>query len=504
MIHEVIYKNYIKNPDKIAVIDGQDQCTYDQLWDIVQKRSSWLQENFNKQDRIGIVLDNSLDSVYFMYAISAAGMISVPMDSDIHSRNLSYIIKDSSISLIVTESKYKNKLKEAVGAEKIEIFVVDTADGGTFHLINTVKSDLSLKDYQGCKLASILYTTGTTGPRKGVILSHENFLSATESINQFMKIDSSIVESLPMRLSHSFGFARLRSVFDVSGTVILEKGFLRPEKVVDSMLKHKANAISSVPTGFAILLGYYKRFFEQVAPQIRHIEIGSASMRQDHKEELVKLCPKARICMHYGLTEGSRASFIEFHSQKDKLYTIGQASPNVEIKIINENKNDVGFNKHGEIAVKGKMVMQGYCNKEKMTKDSLIDGWLLTGDLGVIDAQGYIHLLGRKKEIINVGGQKVAPGEIEEILLSYEGILEAAVIGLKPSNEVTGESIKTFIVTKNKDISFEDIKRHCLENLESYKIPVEFEIVSSLPRTNSGKIQKHLLIKPETVEAVTD
>jgi len=302
------------------------------------------------------------------------------------------------------------------------------------------------------------------------------------------------VESLPMPLSHSFGFARLRCVFDVGGTVILENGFLRPERVIENMRINNTNAISSVPAGFAILLDHYFEQFQDISQYIKYIEIGSAFMRQKHKEMLMELCSNARICMHYGLTEASRSTFIEFHSDKDKLYTVGKPSPNVDVKIIDKNGVDLKLNETGEILVKGEMVMQGYWNKEKMTNESLTDGWLHTGDLGLVDSDGYVHLLGRKKEIINIGGLKVAPGEVEEVLLKYDGIVEAAVIGIKSSDNISDETIKAFVVTDKSTLQIKHVEKYCLENLEPYKVPAQFEIVDSLPKTNSGKIQKHLLI----------
>ena len=344
-------------------------------------------------------------------------------------------------------------------------------------------------------IAFILYTTGTTGPKKGVILSHGNLLAATRNINKFMQIGPWAIESLPMRLSHSFGFARLRCVFDVGGTVILENGFLRPERILYNMKLHEANAISSVPAGFSILLEYYKEQFEEIGPQIRYIEIGSAFMRQNHKENLMELCPNARICMHYGLTEASRSTFIEFHAEKEKLHTVGKPSPNVELRIMGENGEELSPNQTGEILVKGQMVMNGYWNKDEITKNNMRNGWLHTGDLGAVDDEGYLHLLGRKKEIINIGGLKVAPGEIEEILLKCTEIEEVVIIGVQSLGDISDEMIKAFIVTNDNKLSIKYLEKFCLDNMESYKVPSVFEIVESLPKTASGKIQRHLLIE---------
>ena len=202
------------------------------------------------------------------------------------------------------------------------------------------------------------------------------------------------------------------------------------------------------------------------------------------------MCPKARICMHYGSTEASRSTFIEFNSEINKLSTVGKPSPNVSIKILKENK--LLKDNVGEILVKGQMTSKGYWNNEKMTKENVISGWIKTGDLGKIDNDGYIHLLGRKEEILNFGGLKVAPAEIEEVLLKHRDIIEAAVIGIQSDHPLT-QNLKAFIVSNNKNISTSELEAYCLKNLEAYKIPNSFELVSSLPKTQSGKIKKNEL-----------
>ena len=226
---------------------------------------------------------------------------------------------------------YYNNYYNACLSNGFENIIIKTS-GPNHEILGNVESENILFKYD---ITLISYTTGTTGPQKGVMLSHRNLLSATNNINKFIGIDSGVIESVPMRLSHSFGFARLRCIFEVGGTVVLENGLLRPEKVLTNIKKYKVNALSLVPSGFTIILDYYKDLFKTIAQQIKHIEIGSSQMYERHKIELIKLCPKARICMHYGLTEASRSTMIEFNSEKQKLHTVGRASPNVKIRIVN-------------------------------------------------------------------------------------------------------------------------------------------------------------------------
>ena len=502
MLYSILKRNYKQRPYQIATINNNNTFSYADLWVDAKKLAHWFDTNLKSQARVGIILDNSYEAIIAIYGIVMSNRICIPLDTDMHERNIKYIVDDASISLILTSSKYLEKVEEVNKEYTFKIVLADSYKyGNKYNSIENIIQNISANHFKesvkasDSSIAFILYTTGTTGPKKGVMLSHANLLAATRNINKFMKIGPWAIESIPMRLSHSFGFARLRCVFDIGGTVILENGFLRPEKILNNMKLHKANAISSVPAGFSILLNYYKEQFEEISHQIRYIEIGSAFMRQKHKNMLMQLCPNARICMHYGLTEASRSTFIEFHSEKGKLHTVGKPSPNVELQIMGENGEKLGPDQTGELLVKGQMVMKGYLNKYDMTKEYLKNGWLHTGDLGMLDDDGYVHLLGRKKEIINIGGLKVAPGEVEEILLKYDGIAEVAVVGVKSSDDISDEMIKAFIVTDDDKLSIKDLEKFCLENIESYKLPNEFEIVESLPKTASGKIQRHLLIR---------
>lgn len=500
LLHDKLRHWVAKTPERCAIRHGGTVLNYAEIWSAISGFTAWLLSNIKKGSRVLISLENRPEIVYSLYAIPVAGLIVVPIDANMHHRNLSYILADCDAEIIVTSNKQLQKIYNILDKSKVKIIILVDADAERHKdeiiilpfkgIIGSVdkKTDVNVA---GTDIAAILYTTGTTGPKKGVMLSHFNLISATSNINQFMRLSDGVIESLPMPLSHSFGFARLRAVFDVGGTVILENGLLRPEKLLFNMQKYKVNAFAAVPAAFEILLNeYYGPEFKKIAPQLEYIEIGSAFMRLEHKKILMEYCPKARICMHYGLTEASRSTFIEFRSQKDKLQTVGQQSPNVSVKIVNEEGKNL-FNAVGEIVIKGDMVMQGYWNKEKLTNRVLKDNWFFSGDLGLIDDDAYLHFVGRKEEVINIGGFKVGPEEIEAVLLKYEGIAEAAVVGQN--------SIKAYIVTKNISQGFDlrNLKKFCLSQLEPYKVPEEFILIRSLPKTISGKIQKYLLMEKE-------
>ena len=504
LLHEPLQDHARRQPDKTAVRDGERSVTYHELWEKIQGFAGFLSGRFRQKARVGILLSNNLEAVVSIYAAPAAGMIAVPMDADIHPRNLDSAIRSCGISTLVTSGKFLGRLRDSGTARLLPLILagesVPRKKSFSFEqaLQDGRRGEKPLPELGPSDVACILTTAGTTDEPKAVMLSHANLRAASHNIRQVMGIDAGIVESLPMRISHSFGFGRLRAVLESGGTVILEDGLVRPERVLAALKEKRANALSLVPAGFAILLTYYRESFREIAGQLRFIEIGSAFMRRDQKEMLMELCPAALISMHYGLTEASRAAFLDFHREKAFLDTAGKPSPGVRIKIVDENGNESGPGDRGEILIRGDTVSPGYWGKPELTASVLKDGWLHTGDSGFVDENGYLHLLGRRQDTINLGGIKVSPREVEEVLLKYKGILEAAVVGVKSEEAVTGEIIKAFLVVDDRE-KFRDLaglKKFCLREIEAYKVPQEFEIIPTLPKTGSGKVKTHLLAEP--------
>jgi long-chain acyl-CoA synthetase len=209
------------------------------------------------------------------------------------------------------------------------------------------------------------------------------------------------------------------------------------------------------------------------------------------KQVLMQLFPKTKICMHYGLTEASRSTFIEFHSNSSFLESIGLASPNVEISIKDELGNTKNPGDEGEICIKGDHVTLGYLNKPK--SEFFFDDYFRTGDIGSMDRQGYVYLKGRYKEIINVGGKKLSPIEVESKIQEFDPLLESACVGVKDPDGILGEVVKAYIVKNNSLKNFVEINDFLKTKLDSYKVPVEYEWIEEIPKTKSGKIQRQKL-----------
>jgi long-chain acyl-CoA synthetase len=340
--------------------------------------------------------------------------------------------------------------------------------------------------------ADILFTTGTTGRRKGVVLTHRNIAQAAINISAFLRSEPADIELVPISLGHSFGLGRLRSMARTGNTLALEPGLTNAARIVKRLVELRATGLALVPAGVELALRLTKDYLARAAGHLRYVEIGSAAMRRQTKETLMRLLPETRLCHHFGLTEASRAAFIEYHSESDHLDSIGRPSPNVEMAVWDESGRQLPPGEHGELVVRGGMVMKEYWRRPDLTAKTLRGGWLRTGDWGYRDADGYYHLVGRRKEIINVGGWKVSPEEVERAINAYPGVAESACVGIPDPQGVTGECVAAYVVSA-AEIPQGDIVRWLRERLEEYKIPRSWKRVAAIPKTSSGKIQRHLL-----------
>ena len=299
-------------------------------------------------------------------------------------------------------------------------------------------------------------------------------------------------ELLALPVSHSFGLGRIKCVLSVGGTLILLNGFVNMKRMFRIFEEHKITGFGMVPASWKYIQKMSGIRLADFSEQLNYIELGSAYMSTKDKQKLIELFPNTRICMHYGLTEASRSIFMEFHSDINQIDTIGKPSPNVEISIRDDIGREKDLNDEGEICIKGKHVTIGYLNN---SNDNFFkDGYFRTGDIGSINNQGYIRLKGRYKEIINVGGKKLSPLEIESKIHEFDPLLESVCIGIKDPEGILGEVVKVFIVKNNSITKLEDIDSFLKSKLESYKIPIEYEWLNEIPKTKSGKIQRQKLV----------
>lgn len=466
-------------PDKVALISGDTEITYSQLWDYCLCAAEKLKQDYHlkKGDRVILSAAGNIEFVYAYFGVHIAGGICVPIDPDTNQTRFEYIEK--STTPVCVMGLLHNVKKETIP-------FTDVVNG-------TSKATYIAPEQS--QVADILFTTGTTGAPKGVALSYNNLSAAARNINAFIGNTSSDVELLALPVSHSFGLGRLRCSLSKGATVVMLGTFANVKKFFKEMARCQVTMFAMVPASWGFIKKMSGKYIGKFADQLKFIEIGSSFMPVDDKELLMSLLPKTRICMHYGSTEASRSAFMEFHTYKNNLLSIGKASPNVEIKIFTSQGTPAALGEEGEVCVKGEHVTCSYWNEtpERFASD-FYDGYFRTGDCGTMDAEGNIYLKSRIKEMINVGGKKVSPMEVEDILNTIPGIKESACIGIPDPGIVLGEVVKAFIVADD-NLSDEEIMQQLRPQLEVYKLPVEIERINAIPKTGSGKIQRLSLKK---------
>lgn len=469
-------------PEKVALIFGDEARSYAELSAGVARCAAALAQQYHVSpgDRVLLVAGSSPGFVCAYLAVHSIGAIAVPVDPNAAGDRLADIAYRVTPSVALSETGLPGGPFEQASFDELDAF-----NGSMRPVDATLESP-----------ADILFTTGTTGQAKGVVLSHNALVAASAHINAFVGTNQGDIEVLPLPLSHSFGLGRLRCVLSSGASLVLVPGFMHTAGIVKALSEHRATGFASVPTGIAILLRQEGTALSSFAPQLRYVEIGSSSMPMEHKKLLMKLLPHTRLCMHYGLTEASRSAFLSFHDDENKLGSIGRPSPGVSMRIVAETGDELPVDAEGEIEISGPHLMSGYWRDPDLTRRSLNEQWLRTGDLARRDGDGFFWLGARASDIINVGGRKVAPQEIEQVLLQHPAIADCACRGLPDPQGLTGQIIGVWMVAEPGVETlprFPELARRLRQKLEPYKIPRQFHWVDQIPKSSSGKVLRQQL-----------
>lgn len=511
LVNNFLEESAIKYPDKIALVTETGRYSYKEIDEMANKTANALiAEGLEKGDRAAIFLDNSLEVVVGIYGALKAGGIFIMVNPTTKTEKLNYILNNCRASALISSHLKLKVISEvfnnASSLKNVYLTGDDIKPGN-----DLLKNTHSLKEILNgngshqpeprsidVDLANIIYTSGSTGNPKGVMMTHHNMISAATSITTYLENtpDDIILNALP--LSFDYGLYQVIMAFMTGATVILEKTFTYPYKVIDTIIKEKVTGFPLVPTISAIILqmeDIKKKSFDH----LRYISNTAAALPVAHIQKLREFFPKTKIYSMYGLTECKRVSYLPPEQLDARPTSVGKGMPNTELYVVDDKGERVGPNVIGELVVRGPSVMRGYWEMPEETAKILRQGpntgemVLYTGDLFKVDEDGYIYFIGRKDDIIKSRGEKVSPKEVENILYEIEGVLETAVVGL--DDPLLGQAIKAFIVTGNgARLTEKDVQRFCSKHLEDFMIPKYVEFRDELPKTTTGKIKKTGLI----------
>ena len=511
-IASLLSKTAQRFPSQTALAFGlSDHCDYANLQHRVAGIAGFLLNDLGHQpgDRIGLIMKNCPQYVEVLFAVLHAGLAAVPINAKLHTKEFAYILKNSGASsLFVTEDFI---------AHSEELATHLNTPGKVIPVNN--QEYLGLYDYeplelQPCKpdsLAWLFYTSGTTGQPKGAMLSHRNLLTMTQSY--FASVDmleagDTLLHAAPM--SHGSGLYTFPSIAQGGQQVVCQSGSFEPEEILQLIRHYPQVSMFAAPT-------MIKRMVEtpaspdEDASNLNAIIYGGGPMYvADIKIAMERFGNK--FIQIYGQGETpmtitclNRADHLS-HDDSDidgkltdelldlRLASVGCAQMPVEIRIADDQGQPLADGEIGEILVKGDTVMLRYWDNPEATAETIVDGWLYTGDMGVIDKLGYLTLKDRSKDLIISGGSNIYPREVEEVLLQHPGILEVSVIG-KPDPE-WGEEVVAFVVTQlGEQLSKEQCDTWCLDNMARFKRPKHYYFVDELPKNNYGKVLKTALRK---------
>lgn len=460
-------------PDKTAIVVGNIEVSYSLLALNARKAASLLDGlGLRPSARIILSAHKDIEFIYLYLGAHILGVTNVIVDAESNKERLNYI-EDKTNPLWCFG--YESSKHRSMQFAEIDIEALQPYSG--------VSDNLSVDD-----IAEVLFTTGTTGAPKGVCLSYGNIAGSASNINSFIKNEATDIEVLGLPICHSFGLGRIRCNLMMGATIVILGSFANVRLFFKTIEQYHATGFGVVPAAWAYIRKISGTRIGKYASQIKYIEIGSAAMPLETKKEMLNLFPNTRICMHYGLTEASRNCFQEFHDI-EHLDSIGKpVCENVDVQIFSPEGSVLPDGEKGELCVKGNMVLSRYL-EEKDNKNAFYGEYFRTGDCGYRTDEGYIYLLGREKELINVGGKKVSPMEVEDAIIAL-GVGDCVCVPMKDPDGIMGELVKCYILKDSTTLSFEQIAEQLSTKLEHYKLPVVYEWIDSIPQTASGKKQR--------------
>jgi long-chain acyl-CoA synthetase len=507
-VFQLLSKSVEMFPDRTAVTHDGRHTDFSQLYSAACHLSDRLGRlSLPEGSPVGLLYENSLEYVISFFAILRAGLVAVPLDTSLDLDSLRFVLSDCDARVLLVDSRFRRILPGIVaGNSPVERIFSDKKIGSgrddleVEAVINTEEESLPDMDSLPLgdteddeeKLAAIFYTSGSTGTPKGVMLSHRNLVSNTLATIEYLKLtrDDSVIVILPFY--YIYGNSLLLTHVGCGGRLVIDNRFLYPEAILDTMESENVTGFSGVPSNFMILLGK-STFAKRELPALRYFTQAGGAMAPEIVRQLMDAFPEKEIYIMYGQTEAApRVTWLPPEMLKEKLGSIGIAVPGVTVLVADDKGNELPAGKVGEIVVDGPNVMMGYWNHADEEREVLRNGRLFTGDLAKKDEDGYIYVVGRRKEIIKTGGNRVSVKEVEECILESNGILEVAVFGV--DDPVLGEAIKAVIVNK-KGCSADtvEITDFCRSRLAAHKVPKIIEFAQSLPKTKSGKLDKKKL-----------
>jgi len=507
LVQSILEQTARAHPDKPAVWFNNVWKTYGEINREADLVAGFLVKlGVGRGDRVAILLENSFDFITAHFGALKAGAVEVSLNTELTAETLKQLLSDCEAKVFIAGSKFSPQWSGIINdLPELQHVLVDRAPRKPLPATAQVQLHFLSEVFQSdpqpvtaparidIDLASIIYTSGSTGEPKGVMLSHLNLASNTQSIVQYLGLRESDRMMVVLPFYYVYGRSLLYSHFLSGGSLVIDNRFAFPVTILNTMRDLEATGFAGVPSTFSILLNK-SDLKSRKFPHLRFVTQAGGGMAPALQKEVVEVLRPARLFVMYGSTEAApRLTYVEPEVLPRKWGSIGRAIPNVKVIVSDEKGNRLPPGVPGEIAARGSNIMMGYWKSPAATAEVMRNGYYYTGDLGYEDQDGYIFLTGRSRDIIKAGGNRVSSKEIEDAVLEIPGVLEAAVIGVP--DEILGEAIKVFVVRCNSTLTEDEVKSHLQRSLPAFKHPKWVQFCDSLPKNQSGKILKAALRK---------
>ncbi len=497
LVDEFLERSAAQSPNAPVLIEQDREVSYRALDDMANQCAHLFRRcGVVPGDRVVVALDNCAEMAAAYFGAMKAGAVAVPLPAGPRSDRLPAALADCTPQVAIVDAPTATVLgSRGAFASVPHVFVLSPSEppapfAGFVASLAVCPAEPVEAHRSDTDLAAIIYTSGSTGEPRGVMLSHRNFVANTQSIVSYLQLTAADRVMCVLPFNYVYGLSLLHTHVAVGGSIVIENRSAFPNVVLDAMAEHQVTGFAGVPSTFALML-HRSNIAEARLPHLRYVTQAGGGMPPAKITEWLGRGPKADFYVMYGATEAAaRLTYLSPADLSRKLGSIGRAVPNVDVRVVTENGRVATIGEVGELVARGANISRGYWNRPDETAQRFGPEGYRTGDLGYVDDEGFLFLVGRQHDMIKVGANRVGAREIEDVLHQHPAVMEAAVVAAP--HDLLGEVPVAFVALQEPLANMSDVLRaFCASRLTAYKVPLRIEALAELPKLpGSGKLDR--------------